>query len=132
MSFNSVEKLTEEFFVVYANVTTIHLHANQFMKLSDIKRIGAGFPNLRSLSLYGNEVADNKHYRNMVLHCCPKLVQFDFSPVTASERNKVWTCLGICIVCLYVCMILCGIACICTAICFICELINFFALLCCR
>ena len=91
LSFNKIARVSADFAIKFPNVTTIYCHANQVAKLSEIKKFGL-FKNLKSLSLYGCPVEDNKHYRNFVLYCCPGLTQFDSSPVTKSERKRaeVW------------------------------------------
>jgi len=92
LSFNKITKVgSADVAHKFPQVTTIYCHANQISKLSEIKKFGL-FPNLKSLSLYGCKVEDNKHYRNYVLYCCPGLTQFDSSPVTKSERKRaeVW------------------------------------------
>ena len=58
------------------------------MKLAQIKKLEA-LEHLRSLSLYGNPVEEHKYYRNYVLYTCKHLAQFDKSPVTKSQIQKV-------------------------------------------
>jgi len=91
LSFNKIAKVSTDLANKFPNVTTIYCHANQVAKLSEIKKFGL-FKNLKSLSLYGCPVEENKHYRNYVLYCCPGLTQFDSSPVTKSERKRaeIW------------------------------------------
>lgn len=93
LSFNQIASLGsgESISAAFPNVTTIYLHANKLSRLSQLKKLKA-FPNLKSLSLYGNPIEEHKHYRNYVMYHCPKLGQFDSSPVTGSERvsNAVW------------------------------------------
>lgn len=88
LSFNYIETLSEDFALYFPNVSTIYLHANKISKLSELKKLSK-FTHLRSLSLYGNPVEEHKHYRNYVLYYCPHLTQFDKSPVTKSQINKV-------------------------------------------
>eukprot|EP01039_Chlorochromonas_danica_P006116 gene6116-6734_t len=87
LSFNYISSISEAFSSYFPEVTTIYLHANKITKLSEIKKLSK-FEKLRSLSLYGNPVEENKHYRNYVLYYCRHLVQFDKSPVTKSQLNK--------------------------------------------
>jgi Leucine-rich repeat (LRR) protein len=93
LSFNNISSLGSEVAVpaAFANVTTIYLHANNISKLGQLKKLRS-FPNLKSLTLYGNPIEEHKHYRNYVMYYCQKLHQFDSSPVTGSERqrNEVW------------------------------------------
>lgn len=93
LSFNAIANFghAENVSMTFPNVTTIYLHANKVSRLSQLKKLRA-FPNLKSLTLYGNPIEEHKHYRNYVMFNCPKLCQFDSSPVTNSERvsNTVW------------------------------------------
>jgi hypothetical protein len=88
LSFNEFTRIPADFGRQFPNVSTIYLHANKISKLSEIKNL-ANFEQLRSLSLFGNPVEENKHYRNYVLYYCKHLTQFDKSPVTKSQREKV-------------------------------------------
>ena len=91
LSFNKLTSVSGDFSQKFPNLTTIYAHANQISKLSEIKKFAA-FPELKSLSLYGNPVEEHKHYKMFVLTMCPKLTQFDSSPVTRTERRRaeVW------------------------------------------
>ena len=73
---------------MFPNLTTLYLHANQITKLSNIKKL-AGLTQLKSLTLYGNPLEENKHYRNYILHIFPELQQLDFSVITSGQREKV-------------------------------------------
>ena len=91
LSFNKISAVSSEFSQKFPHITTIYCHANNISKLSELKKFAA-FPELKSLSLYGNPVDAHKHYRNYVLYVCPKLTQFDSSPVTKTERTRaeIW------------------------------------------
>jgi len=93
LSFNQLTSLGNGEIVpgAFPNVTTIYLHANKISKLAQLKKL-KNFPNLKSLSLYGNPIEEHKHYRNYVMYMCPNLHQFDSSPLTSSEKTKnlVW------------------------------------------
>mmetsp|Transcript_25442 Transcript_25442/g.37505 ORF Transcript_25442/g.37505 Transcript_25442/m.37505 type:complete len:185 (+) Transcript_25442:78-632(+) len=88
LSFNQLEKIDESLSQLFPNLTTLYLHANQISKLSTIKKL-ISFTQLRSLTLYGNPVEENKHYRNLVLYCFPNLQQLDFCVITAGQRDKM-------------------------------------------
>ena len=90
LSFNHIERLDLAIFTVFPNVTTLYLQANHISKLSEVKKL-EGFPNLKSLAMYGNPIEEHKHYRNYVLLHCKSMVNFDMSPVTKSERTMVST-----------------------------------------
>jgi Leucine-rich repeat (LRR) protein len=89
LSFNMISKIPDDLSQIFPNLTTLYLHANQISKLSELKKLGT-LTKLKSLSVYGNPVEENKHYRNYVMYVCSKLSQFDMSPVTKSELQKVY------------------------------------------
>jgi len=88
ISFNGITKISTAMADVFPNITTLYLHANNISKISEIKKLSK-FQNLKSVTFYGNPVEENKHYRNMVLYSCPKLLQLDFSTITATQKDKV-------------------------------------------
>ncbi len=92
LSFNQFSNITESAAAAFPNIKTIYMHANNITKISQLKKLKF-FPNLKSLSLYGNPVEEHKHYRNYTLNMCPNLTQFDSSPVTGSERKRaeIWS-----------------------------------------
>jgi hypothetical protein len=87
LSFNSLQRIDESLVEYFPNLTTLYLHANKLSKLSQIKKL-AGLK-LKSLTLYGNPLEENKHYRNFVLHIFPDLQQLDFSVITGAQREQV-------------------------------------------
>ena len=92
ISFNAISTIIPEWLSSVPNLCTLNMHANQITKLSDLKKL-AVLTKLRSLTLCGNPVAENKHYRNMLLYYCGKsLVQLDFGCITNAERQKtvIW------------------------------------------
>jgi len=88
LSFNHITHISPDICKYFPNVRTIYLHANKISRLSEIKHL-EGLTELHSLSLYGNPVEGKKHYRNYTLFICPHLAQFDKSPVTKFQRQKV-------------------------------------------
>jgi len=89
LSFNSMTSISDDMISQLPNLSTLNMHANQVTRLSDLKKLQK-FPKLRSLTLCGNPVAENKHYRNMILYyCAASIVQLDFGAITNSERQKV-------------------------------------------
>jgi hypothetical protein len=42
--------------------------------------------------MYGNPVEENKHYKLMLIFCCPNAHQIDFSTVTARQKGMVSVC----------------------------------------
>jgi Leucine-rich repeat (LRR) protein len=88
LSFNHLQRLDENIVTYFPNLTTLYLHANQLPKLSHLKKL-AGLSQLKSLTLYGNPLEENKHYRNYVLYLFPELKQLDFSVITDGQREQV-------------------------------------------
>lgn len=87
LSFNHMINLCD-LVSLFPNLTTIYLHANRIKKMSEVRKLST-LPSLKSLSLYGNPVEEHKHYRNYILFMCPGLTQFDSSPVTRADRERV-------------------------------------------
>lgn len=90
LSFNAILSINVDLAEFLPNLATFYLHANQISKLSEIRKLQQ-FPLLKSVTLYGNPVEENKHYRNMALFCCPALVQLDFGTITAQQKDKMQT-----------------------------------------
>lgn len=88
ISFNHIEKIDLKIFDIFPNITALYLQSNNILRLSEIKKL-ENFKNLKSLAMYGNPVAEHKHYRNYVLFFCKVLTNFDMSPVTKNERMMV-------------------------------------------
>ena len=88
LSFNSISSVSELFQETFPNLTTLYLHANKISKMSDIRRLN-GLTKLRSITMYGNPVEDNKHYHNMMLFVHPNIIQIDFCTVTQRQRESV-------------------------------------------
>mmetsp|Transcript_35727 Transcript_35727/g.47138 ORF Transcript_35727/g.47138 Transcript_35727/m.47138 type:complete len:197 (+) Transcript_35727:44-634(+) len=92
LSCNQIETLGEAL-APFENLGVLYLHGNAVEKFSELRRFSesGNFPNLRSLTLHGNPVADNKHYRNYLIHTVPSLNQLDFSPITKLDRDRAAT-----------------------------------------
>jgi Leucine-rich repeat (LRR) protein len=88
LSFNTLTKISPDLFKVFPNLRSLYLHANQIKQLSTIKHLQP-LQDLHALTLYGNPVEENKHYRNYVLFYLPQINQFDKSPITKLQREKV-------------------------------------------
>lgn len=88
LSFNNLQRIDESLVAYFPNLTTLYLHANKLSKISMIKKL-AGLTQLKSLTLYGNPLEENKHYRNYVLYIFPDLQQLDFSVITGAQREQV-------------------------------------------
>ena len=44
---------------------------------------------LRKLTLHGNPIEENRHYRNYILYSCHDIQQLDFSRVTKQQLANV-------------------------------------------
>ncbi|ETV98799.1 hypothetical protein H310_08308 [Aphanomyces invadans] len=90
LSGNSIATIPVIAFQPYLELTTVHLHANQLCKYTDIDGL-AVLTKLRHLTLHGNPVEEKKHYRNYTIHHIPSLLELDFSCVTKLDREKAET-----------------------------------------
>eukprot|EP01041_Mallomonas_annulata_P003309 gene3309-6551_t len=90
LSVNNIQSINSATASLFPNLTTLYLHGNQISKLSEFRKLNA-FPHLKSVTFFGNPVEEHKHYRNMVLFCCPNLIQLDFSTITKLQRDQVQT-----------------------------------------
>ncbi|CAM9597609.1 unnamed protein product, partial [Ectocarpus fasciculatus] len=88
LSFNALSGVTELLAEHFPNLTTLYLHANKISRMSDIRKL-SGLSKLKSLTMYGNPVEDNKHYRHMMLYAHPNIVQIDFCTITQRQRDQV-------------------------------------------
>ncbi|KAJ3297933.1 Leucine-rich repeat-containing protein 51 [Borealophlyctis nickersoniae] len=84
-SFNGLTAI-DEALLMFPNLTTLYLHANNITLLSDVDVL-AGLPGLRNLTLHGNPVEQAKGYRHHVIARLPRLRRLDFAGVTKMERS---------------------------------------------
>lgn len=68
----------------------LYLHGNRISRLPEVQRI-ARVCELRKLTLHGNPIESNRHYRNYVLFHCRGLQQLDFSCITKQQMSNVAT-----------------------------------------
>ena len=71
-------------------LNVLYLHGNRISRLPEVQRI-ARVCELRKLTLHGNPIESNKHYRFYVLFHCPSLQQLDFSSITKQQMTNVAT-----------------------------------------
>lgn len=88
LSFNQLTNISDHLPALFPNLTTLYLQANNIKRISHVKKL-TQLPHLKSLALYGNPCEEHKHYRNYVLYMCKGLTQFDASPVTSKDRERV-------------------------------------------
>ena len=69
------------------SVDSVILTNNRLTSLGDLAALGE-LPALRTLSLLKNPVARQQHYREYLVHLCPKLRFLDFQLVKEAERKQ--------------------------------------------
>jgi len=92
LSCNEIEEIGEAL-AGYGELAVLYLHGNRIAAFPELRRLAerCNLAKLRSLTLHGNPVADNKHYRNYLIHFIPSLNQLDFSPITRLDRDRAAT-----------------------------------------
>jgi len=93
LSFNSLEEI-HECILKFVNLKTLFLHANKISKLTEIDKL-AKLPNLRSLTLHGNPLEEERNYRLYVILMLPQLVNLNFSGISKQEKIGSRGCIGI-------------------------------------
>ncbi|XP_059786864.1 leucine-rich repeat-containing protein 51 isoform X1 [Balaenoptera ricei] len=75
----------------FFNLSVLYLHGNSIQRLGEVNKL-AVLPRLRSLTLHGNPIEEEKGYRQYVLCTLPRITTFDFSGVTKADRTtaEVW------------------------------------------
>ncbi|KAM4845361.1 leucine-rich repeat-containing protein 51 isoform 3-T10 [Thomomys bottae] len=75
----------------FFNLSVLYLHGNSIQRLGEVNKL-AVLPRLRSLTLHGNPIEEEKGYRQYVLCTLPRVTTFDFSGVTKADRTtaEVW------------------------------------------
>jgi U2 small nuclear ribonucleoprotein A' len=67
------------------NLNSLNLANNRLANLSDILPL-ADLPSLRYLSLLDNQITKKQHYRLYIIHKLPRLKLLDFRKIKATER----------------------------------------------
>uniref|UniRef100_A0A803TXA9 Leucine-rich repeat-containing protein 51 n=1 Tax=Anolis carolinensis TaxID=28377 RepID=A0A803TXA9_ANOCA len=90
LSFNDLSNI-DPVLTTYYNLHNLNLHGNSIQSLSEVDKL-AVLPHLRSLTLHGNPIEEEKGYRSYVVSTLPNLKSFDFSGVTKQDRStaNVW------------------------------------------
>ncbi|KAK9805285.1 hypothetical protein WJX72_011079 [[Myrmecia] bisecta] len=70
----------------YPQLQMLYLHANQIVKLSEVKKL-ARLERLTKLTLHGNPIAEQPHYRLFVAAHLPHLKMLDFVGLTKVDRD---------------------------------------------
>lgn len=74
----------------FPNLTVLYLHGNSISKIAEVDKLGK-LPKLRSLSLYGNDVAFVPGYRSYVVGRVTGLKHLDFSGITKTDLANAET-----------------------------------------
>lgn len=90
LSFNDLTTI-DPVLTTFFNLSVLYLHGNSIHRLGEVNKLAA-LPRLRSLTLHGNPIEEEKGYRQYVLCNLPHLTTFDFSGVTKADRStaEVW------------------------------------------
>lgn len=78
--------VTPQVFAELPNLQRLYLHANQIRNLTDVDRLQQ-LTQLRSLTLHGNPIQENKLYRMYIISTIPWLRTLDFSAVTRKDLD---------------------------------------------
>ncbi|XP_017373887.1 leucine-rich repeat-containing protein 51-like [Cebus imitator] len=83
--------LPQQVLTTFFNLSVLYLHGNSIQRLGEVNKL-AVLPRLRSLTLHGNPMEEEKGYRQYVLCTLPHITTFDFSGVTKADRTtaEVW------------------------------------------
>ncbi|KAG8226999.1 hypothetical protein J437_LFUL000304 [Ladona fulva] len=84
LSSNYLDKVPSEL-IEFPNLCILYLHGNIIQKLVYVKRL-IPLKKLYSLTMHGNPVEDDAHYKNYILHFLPQLKTLDFITVLPCER----------------------------------------------
>lgn len=86
-SFNRLTRI-DDIVTSFPNLKVLYLHGNQISSINEIVKLQA-LPHLNKLTVHGNPVSEKKDYKLWVLAHLPGVRDFDFSPVTKLDREKV-------------------------------------------
>ncbi|KAM9033287.1 leucine-rich repeat-containing protein 51 [Sarcophilus harrisii] len=84
LSFNDLPNI-DPVLTTFHNLSVLYLHGNCIHRLTEVDKLSS-LPKLRSLTLHGNPIEDEKGYRQYVLSILPRITTFDFSGVTKQDR----------------------------------------------
>jgi Leucine-rich repeat (LRR) protein len=89
LSNNKISSL-ENAFETFDNLTVLYLHANEISSIKAIKPLEK-LKKLTSLTLHGNPIEEQKHFRNYTMYLLPTLEKLNFSLITNRDREKCKT-----------------------------------------
>nr|XP_042118298.1 leucine-rich repeat-containing protein 51-like [Peromyscus maniculatus bairdii] len=95
LSFNDLTSI-DPVLTTFFNLSVLYLHGNSIHHLGEVNKLSV-FPRLRSLTLHGNPIEEEKGYRQYVLCNLPRITTFDFSGITKADLTtaEVWKCMNI-------------------------------------
>ncbi|XP_047465562.1 leucine-rich repeat-containing protein 51-like isoform X2 [Mugil cephalus] len=90
LSFNKLTRI-DSVLCELQELRVLYLHGNCICSLSEVDKLGT-LQHLHTITLHGNAIETDFHYRNHVVSTLPQLKTMDFSAVTRAERNlaDVW------------------------------------------
>lgn len=90
LSFNDLTSI-DPVLTTFFNLSVLYLHGNSIHRLGEVNKLSV-LPRLRSLTLHGNPIEEEKGYRQYVLCNLPRITTFDFSGITKADRTtaEVW------------------------------------------
>nr|XP_035121454.2 leucine-rich repeat-containing protein 51 isoform X2 [Callithrix jacchus] len=83
LSFNDLTSI-DPVLTTFFNLSILYLHGNSIQHLGEVNKL-AILPRLRSLTLHGNPMEEEKGYSPG----CPSVLR-QFDPVPSSKRQKLW------------------------------------------
>ena len=90
-SFNALTSHSlDDIVASFPNLKVLYLHGNQIASMKEIIKLQA-LPHLTKLTIHGNPISEKSNYKLWVLSHLPGVRDFDFSPVTKLDREKVTT-----------------------------------------
>lgn len=89
LSFNQLDRI-DRVYAEFPGLQRLYLHANNITNLTDVDRLQE-LTQLRSLTLHGNPIQENKLYRNYIISQIPWLRTLDFSAITRKDLDVAIT-----------------------------------------
>lgn len=86
LSFNSITEISDDILQFQA-LKMLYLHGNKIQRFADISKLRQ-LPNLYSLTLHGNPIENQPHYRSSMIVMFPQLRSLDFAKITEDEKDS--------------------------------------------
>nr|XP_002731065.1 PREDICTED: leucine-rich repeat-containing protein 51-like [Saccoglossus kowalevskii] len=85
LSFNAFSTIGEAIFK-FPSVRILYLHGNEIERIDEIDKL-VQMPNLKSVTLHGNPLEEEKRYRQYMLTALPDIRALDFVTITKADRE---------------------------------------------